>query len=191
MRFQFLTFTLLMLFTAVTDSSQPAENITVTLFEALPEVSEIAEHSTVQAGIKQYTTNGASIVWAINAKKAFNAYATATYDNNFYIDITSYATESRQLLTYYTGEPAHMTKYAEADCKITGTTFALCQITTAPAPGVTDKPMPTLKIFNSTSLPFYTYRFDGVVANSSGVRVLVNMLPAVVVMVVAGALMLL
>ncbi|KAF3915395.1 hypothetical protein AA313_de0207982 [Arthrobotrys entomopaga] len=178
-----------------------SDNITMTLFPAVPQVSEIAANSTILAGIRTYISSGQSIIWGINAKRALTAPATATYDNDFYIDVTtySYQTEGRQVLTFYTGMP--LSQVVIADCKVTSSVSkaVTCQVTstptTAPTPGGTVKPIDFERIWQGDDVVFYTYSFDFVVPLNSGVMSKMDrvgrVVPGFVVAVVMTALLLL
>ncbi|KAK6543812.1 hypothetical protein TWF694_000542 [Orbilia ellipsospora] len=179
-----------------------ANNITMTLFPAIPQVSEIAANSTVLAGIRTYISSGASIIWGINAKRAKTAPATVPYDDDFYIDITtySYQTEGRQVLTFFTGMP--LSAIATADCKVTSSVSdaVTCQITTtptaAPTAGATIKPIDFEMIWQGDNVVDYYYPFEFAVAFASsavGLRMerVGQVVPGFVVAIVVTVLLLL
>ncbi|KAJ6263205.1 hypothetical protein Dda_1766 [Drechslerella dactyloides] len=149
---------LLALSSPVAAKAKP-DGLTVTLFPALPVVTEINQKSYVAASVltPYNSADGttASIVWGFGQKKAQGA---TTWDGDFYVQVTTWPAQSSQLLTYYTApspDAKTVTPVVEAACKVSSTAAATCQIT--PRGGA-----PTESVFNDKNIELYPFVFNSV-----------------------------
>ncbi|KAK6341286.1 hypothetical protein TWF696_008368 [Orbilia brochopaga] len=147
---------LLALSSPVAAKAQP-DGLTLTLFPALPVVTEINSKSYVAASIlTPYNTRDgttASVVWGFGQKKAQGA---TTWDGDFYVQVTTWPAQSSQVLTYYTApspEAKSVTPVVEAACKVTSTTAATCQI--MPVGGA-----PTESVYKAADIQLYPFVFN-------------------------------
>ncbi|KAF3111016.1 hypothetical protein TWF706_000460 [Orbilia oligospora] len=142
MLFSSLPPAILLLLSTSFAAAKPGDR-TLSLFPAIPEVTEIAANSSLFAIIK--ATGAASTNYGINAKSqkptetgtgTGTGTATATaiaavsadVDTNFYIDVTTFPNKNSQVLNYFTGA-FPPTQVAEVTCSFEGTTSAVCQVT--------------------------------------------------------------
>ncbi|KAK6358311.1 hypothetical protein TWF730_007657 [Orbilia blumenaviensis] len=107
-----------------------ADHMTVTIFPAIPEVTEIVVHSSLVAMVG--TAAVTSTDYAIGAKRAKPTPGVTSgfefLNTDFYIDVTTYPSKNSQVLNYYTGIYP-FTQVAEVTCSFEGTTSAVCQVT--------------------------------------------------------------
>ncbi|KAF3309616.1 hypothetical protein TWF173_010705 [Orbilia oligospora] len=187
---------------------------TLSLFPAIPEVTEIAANSSLFAIIKE--TGAASTNYGINAKSqkpietgtgtrtgtgTGTATATATaiaavsagVDTNFYIDVTTFPNQNSQVLNYFTGA-FPPTRVAEVTCSFEGTTSAVCQVTRlaketgkAIAPGSLTSSEVT---YAPAQMTFQPIVFQMASADSSASSLRIFGVPALVAYMVAAAIML-
>ncbi|KAF3120088.1 hypothetical protein TWF569_003362 [Orbilia oligospora] len=137
MLFSSLPPAILLLLSTSFAAAKPGDR-TLSLFPAIPEVTEIAANSSLFAIIK--ATGAASTNYGINAKSqkptetgtgTGTGTATATaiaavsagVDTNFYIDVTTFPNKNSQVLNYFTGA-FPPTQVAEVTCSFEGTTSA-------------------------------------------------------------------
>ncbi|KAK6501585.1 hypothetical protein TWF481_009418 [Arthrobotrys musiformis] len=153
-------------------------DFTLSLFPAIPEVTEIVAHSSLLAIVKE--TGAASTEYGINAKRpkatgtsTGTAAATPTdMDMDFYIDVTTYPNQKTQVLNYFTGD---FIQVAEATCSFEGTTSAICQVTrladpvaAATATALTDEDFVVSEVrFPEAQMTFQPIVFRGAPADSS------------------------
>ncbi|KAF3195692.1 hypothetical protein TWF225_000088 [Orbilia oligospora] len=187
------------------------EDRTLSLFPAIPEVTEIAANSSLFAIIK--ATGAASTNYGINAKSqkptetgtgtgTGTGTATATaiaavsagVDTNFYIDVTTFPNKNSQVLNYFTGA-FPPTQVAEVTCSFEGTTSAVCQVTRlaketgkAIAPGSLTSSEVT---YAPAQMTFQPIVFQMASADSSASSLRIFGVPALVAYMVAAAIMLL
>ncbi|KAK6517983.1 hypothetical protein TWF506_005151 [Arthrobotrys conoides] len=172
---------------------------TLTLFPAIPEVSEIAASSSLFAIVKE--TGAVSTNYGINAKlgkttgtATSTSAAPTNVNSNFYIDVTTYPNKNSQVLRYFTGAPP-LTQVAEATCSFEGTTSAVCQVTRlakrtgiAIAPGSLASSTVT---YAAAQMTFQPIVFEGLPENSSAGRLRILGVPALMASMAAVAIMLL
>ncbi|EWC47057.1 hypothetical protein DRE_03819 [Drechslerella stenobrocha 248] len=162
--------------------------LSITLFPALPEVTEINQNSYVAASIRtSYNAadkSSASIVWAIYAKRALTE---TKWDDGAYIEITTWPAQRSQVLTYYTYPTGQSnpsaTKVAEAACKVESTTAATCQI--MPQGGAPSESV--YKAENIKVFPFVFNPFPAIPAAAAAARLVGSGFLGTVVAAVAVA----
>ncbi|KAF3220934.1 hypothetical protein TWF106_006531 [Orbilia oligospora] len=212
MLFSSLPPAILLLFLSTSFAAAKPADRTLTLFPAIPEVTEIAANSSLFAIIK--ATGAASTNYGINAKSqkptgtgtgtgtaTGTATATATpiaavstgIDTNFYIDITTFPNKNSQVLNYFTGA-FPPTRVAEVTCSFEGTTSAVCQVTRLAeetgksiAPGSLTSSEVT---YAPAQMTFHPIVFQMASTDSSASSLRIFGVPALVAYMVAAAIML-
>ncbi|RVD85659.1 uncharacterized protein DFL_003972 [Arthrobotrys flagrans] len=172
------------------------EDFTLTLFPAIPEVTEIAANSSLVALVKE--TGAASTNYGINAKRAKptgTATAVATSVNtDFYIDVTTYPNQKSQVLNYFTGA-FPFTQVAEVTCSFEGTTSAVCQVTRLAeetGPAIAPGSLTSSEVrYAPAQMTFQPIVFKGVPVDSSAGSLRILGVPALVASSVAVYIMLL
>ncbi|KAF3137748.1 hypothetical protein TWF594_007401 [Orbilia oligospora] len=171
MLFSSLPPAILLLLSTSFAAAKPGDR-TLSLFPAIPEVTEIAANSSLFAIIK--ATGAASTNYGINAKSqkptetgtgTGTGTATATaiaavsadVDTNFYIDVTTFPNKNSQVLNYFTGA-FPPTQVAEVTCSFEEVTYAPAQMTFQPIVfqmASADSSASSLRIFGVPALVAY------------------------------------
>ncbi|KAK6348251.1 hypothetical protein TWF718_006059 [Orbilia javanica] len=171
------------------------EDFTLSLFPAIPEVTEMVAKSSLMAIVKE--TGAVSTEYGINARwPSGTATAVPTsVDSNFYIDVTTYPKQSSQVLNYFTGA-FPFTQVAEVTCSFEGTTSAVCQVTRLAeetGTAVAAESLTSSEVrFSQAQMTFKPIVFRAQADPSSGAGSLKTLgLPGLVASLVAVAIMLL
>ncbi|KAF3106323.1 hypothetical protein TWF103_006417 [Orbilia oligospora] len=182
MLFSSLPPAILLLLSTSFAAAKPGDR-TLSLFPAIPEVTEIAANSSLFAIIK-----------ATGAASTNYAAVSADVDTNFYIDVTTFPNKNSQVLNYFTGA-FPPTQVAEVTCSFEGTTSAVCQVTRlaketgkAIAPGSLTSSEVT---YAPAQMTFQPIVFQMASADSSASSLRIFGVPALVAYMVAAAIMLL